>query len=79
VKRIHYHLRAVHEPKAIFLFVIEFQTENETLTVERVAIHPISDDGIIQSNICEEGQVITEEIYNDVIGMFTADGVLKAV
>lgn len=76
MKRVHHHVRLDNTIEACLLFfVIEFHYDCDIIVVDNVRIHPIGIDGIIGPNIAAENQEITDDIYNDVIGMLHQDGI----
>jgi hypothetical protein len=74
MKRVHHHIRLDQQIGTILLFVIEFHYDCEVIVIDRVGIHPVRIDGIVDLNIAVEDQEITDEIYNDVISMLHQDG-----
>lgn len=73
-RHVHYHIRP-HEDGVLLLFVLQFHYDCEILVVDKVGIHVICADFTIGPNIAADDQVITNEIYHDVIGMLHRDGI----
>ena len=74
-RHIHYHIRQDSFSGGIFLFVLQYHYDCEVIVVDKVGAHPLLINGLVGENILEEDQVITNEIYNDVIFMLHSDGI----